>query len=234
MDDVFVYNDGLRFLDKSINLNERNNYKKWWDEQLYQYGVEVDYYVNSYSLSSHDYLYGEEPTQKFKDPKKVILALTLQENAIVLQKFGLVADDEITAMISIESYEKSFGVGKEPEADDVFDLVEFGNDRPEPRGGKKFVITERIDQEVSQINPIQGHYVWLIRAKRFDYSFEPGISPEPGLELPNDDIFSGRLPDGDNPVSTDKSYDDFNDKASKDVFDYGLYGDNDDVYGDYV
>lgn len=234
MDDVFVYNDGLRFLDKSVNQCERDNYQKWWNEQLYQYGIEVDYYSTSYSLSSHDHLYGEEPTQRFKDPKKVILAITLQENAIVLQKFGLVADDEITAMISIESYEKSFGVGKEPEADDVFDLSEFGNDRPNPRAGKKFVITERIDQEVSQINPIMGHYVWLIRAKRFDYSFEPGIEPEPGLELPNDDIFSGRLPGGENDTSPDKSYTDNNDTSGKSVFDYGLYGDNDDVYGDYM
>ena len=233
MNDVFVYNDGLRFLDKDLNLNERTNYKGWWTEQVNHYGVEVDYYTNNYSVTGHDPLYGEQPTQTFADPKKIILALTLQENALVLQKFGLVADDELTAIIPIDSYENVFGVGIEPKSDDVFDLTEFGSDRPASRGGKKFVITERLDQEVSQINPLMGHYVWLIKAKRFDYSYEPGIDKEPGLNEVYDDDFAGRLADGTNPKTDDKSYSDNIDDAAKDVFDYSLYGDNDDVYGDY-
>jgi hypothetical protein len=233
MNDVFVYNNGLRFLDKDVNLNERNNYRDWWIEQISQYGIEVDYYSTNYSLSGHDALYGEEPTQKFSDPKKVILALTLQENAIVLQKFGLVADDEVTGFIPIKSYEDVFGVGTEPKSDDVFDLTEFGSDRPSPRGGKKFVITERLEQEVSQINPLMGHYVWLIRAKRFDYSFEPGIDKEPGMDEVYDDTFAGRLAGGENTKTDDKSYTDSIDEDSAGVFDYSLYGNNDDVYGDY-
>ena len=39
----------------------------------------------------------------------------------------------------------------------------------------KYEITEKIDQDIAQINNLQGHYVFLIKAKRLDYSFEPGI-----------------------------------------------------------
>ena len=78
-----------------------------------------------------------------------------------------------------------------------------------------------------------GHYVWLIRAKRFDYSYEPGIDKESGMNEVYDDSFSGRLDGGENPKTDDKSYSDIIDEDSKSVFDYSLYGDNDDVYGDY-
>ena len=104
IDDIFKQNSGFRFLDKQVNSNERNNYKNWWLEQLYQYGTIVDYYVNSTGLDTMDPLYGEEPTQQFKTPKKLIFAISLNENAVVLQKFGLVSDDELTGFIAIESY----------------------------------------------------------------------------------------------------------------------------------
>jgi hypothetical protein len=231
--DVFKFNDGLRFLNKDANQNERDNYTQWWTEQIELYGTQVDYYTNNYALSSHDFLYGEEPTQKYSDPKKVIFALTLNENAVVLGKFGLIADDEITAFISISSYGATFGPDSEPKSGDVFDLEEFGKDRPNSRGGKKFEITERLDQDVNAVNPILGHYVWLIKAKRFDFSYEPGISGEPASNQVYDDSFAGRISGGENPVTEDKAYNDAVDNASKDVFDYSLYGNNDDVYGDY-
>ena len=97
-------------------------------------------------------------------------------------------------------------------ASDVFDLSEFGEDRPGGRGGKHFEITERIDQDVQQINPLIGHYVWLIKAKRHDYSFEP--------EIPRENV-STQVEDN---VRQD----------SLNIFNYPDYGDNDDVYGGYV
>ena len=101
-------------------------------------------------------------------------------------------------------------------------------------GGKKFEITERLDQDVNMINPILGHYVWLIKAKRFDFSFEPGINAEPRSDQVYDDTFSGRLPGGSNPATDDKVYDDNAEDSARSVFDYSEYGDNDDVYGDYM
>jgi hypothetical protein len=236
LEDIFKFNNGLRFLDKSINCNERNNYKGWWLEQLYQYGTVINYYVNGTTLDNMDPLYGENPSQQFLDPLKMIFAITLNENAVVLQKFGLVADDEMTGFIPIESYklamEKAGASSTEPRAGDVIELTEFGTSRPGGRGAKKFEITERLDQDVSQMNPLLGHYVWLIKAKRFDYSYELGIDKEPGLDQVTDDTYHGGL-SGD--VETEDSTLYFNDvdREGRNIFDYSVYGDYDDIYGGY-
>lgn len=205
-------NKPVRFLNKSLNSNERDNYDGWWKEQIQMYGTETTYFVNSQTLDTQDSIYGEEPTSAFQSGKKLILVLNLSENAIVMQKFGLVADDEVTAFIHIKNYYEIFGQGYEPKAGDVFDLSEFGDDRPGGRSGKHFEITERIDQDVEQINPLIGHYVWLVKAKRHDYSFEPGITPEAESTQVEDNINAESL----------------------NIFDYNKYGGSDDVYGGYV
>ena len=235
---IFQHNNGLRFLDKQANCNERDNYKGWWLEQIYQYGTVVDYYDNNTSLDTMDPLYGEEPTQSFSDPKKMIFALTLNENAVVLQKFGLVADDELTGFIPIESYTLAMSSAEdpypEPKAGDVIELSEFGSTRPGGRGAKKFEITDRLDQDVQQLNPLLGHYVWLIKGKRFDYSYEQGIEAEPALEQPTDDTYHGGLSaDEDVPIEDDSLYFNDVDRTSRNIFDYSVYGDYDDIYGGY-
>tara|TARA_B100001123_G_C15331728_1_gene1031440 strand:+ start:898 stop:1542 length:645 start_codon:yes stop_codon:yes gene_type:complete len=213
MTSPFVYNDGLRFLDKSLNENERGNYDLWWKEQLHLYGTEVEYFTSTHTLSGHDAVYGEQPTAEFKCAKKIVVTLNLNENAVAMKQFGLIADDEITGFIHIKTYYEVFGEGTEPKSGDIFNLLEFGNDRPGNRAGKHFEITERLDQDVNQINPILGHYIWLIKAKRHDYSFEPGMPPEVGSDQVDDDPLI--------------------DELSKEVFDYDAFGVNDDVYGDY-
>ena len=210
---IFKNNRGLRFLDKSINDNERGNYNMWWKEQLHLYGTQVNFFSSTLSLSGMDQVYGEQPAAEFAKPKKLIMALNLNENAVAMKQFGLVADDEITAFIHIETFYEQMGEGQEPKSGDVFDLVELGTDRPGGRGGKHFEITERMDQDVNQINPLLGHYVWLLKAKRHDFSFEPGLQPEKVSDQVDDDPLIDQL--------------------SKDTFDYTNYNVNDDVYGDY-
>lgn len=234
LEDIFKFNNGLRFLDKQANCNERENYKGWWLEQLYQYGTIVDYYINGTSLESQDALYGEDPSQQFLSPQKLIFALTLNENSVVLQKFGLISDDELTGFIPVESYklamEKAGINSNEPKSGDVLELVEFGSTRPGGRGAKKFEITERLDQDVELMNPLLGHYVWLIKAKRYDYSYELGIDKEPGLNQPTDDTYHGIL-SGD--TEDDNLYFNDVDKEGRNIFDYSVYGDYDDIYGGY-
>lgn len=236
IDDIFKFNDGLRFLDKDTNCNERDNYKGWWIEQIYQYGTVVDYYTNNTTLETVDPLYGEEPTQVFSPPKKLIFAITLNENSVVMQKFGLIADDELTGFIPIESYTRSMSSDEnplpEPKSGDIIELTEFGSSRPGRRGAKKFEITERLDQDVEQLNPLLGHYVWLIKAKRYDYSYEQGIDAEVGLEQPTDDTYHGGL-SGDVALEDDQYYFEDVDRASRNIFDYSVYGDYDDIYGGY-
>jgi hypothetical protein len=236
LEDIFKFNNGLRFLDKDASCNERDNYKGWWLEQLYQYGTVINYYANGTTLENMDPLYGENPAQQFLEPLKMIFAITLNENAVVLQKFGLVADDEMTGFIPIESYqlamEKAGINSTEPKSGDVLELSEFGSSRPGGRGAKKFEITERLDQDVSQMNPLLGHYVWLIKAKRYDYSYELGIEKEPALDQVTDDTYHGGL-SGD--VETEESALYFNDvdREGRNIFDYSVYGDYDDIYGGY-
>lgn len=237
LDDIFKHsNSGFRFLNKEVNCNEINNYKGWWLEQIYQYGTVVDYYVNGTNVENVDPLYGEAPTQRFLDPHKLIFALTLNENSVVLQKFGLMADDELTGFIPIESYSLAMSSADnpnpEPKAGDVIELTEFGSTRPGGRGAKKFEITERLDQDVEQLNPLLGHYVWLIKGKRFDYSYELGIDKEPGLQQPTDDTYHGGL-SGDEQLEDDTLYFNDVDREGRNIFDYSVYGDYDDIYGGY-
>ena len=79
-----------------------------------------------------------------------------------------------------------------------------------------------------------GHYVWLLTAKRHDFSYEPGLSAEKGSNQPSDTSYVGRLSGGDNTASPQSNYLNDVDAASKKIFDYDKYSDSaDDVYGDY-
>ena len=91
------------------------------------------------------------------------------------------------------------------------------------------------------MNQLGGHYVFLIKAKRLDYSFEPNIpfnnltSGISGNSQIYEESFDGRLNDGDNEQSQLKKdgYDEYDvDVVSKnDVFD--MSKNDTDVYGDY-
>ena len=225
----------FRLTDKSINENERDNFYTYFKEQIDIYGQSVDYYVHSYSLSAHDPVYGEQPTAVFNGPTAFVMFIEMSEDSVMLSQFGLQGEDTVTAYIPISAWYTKFGDQEEPKAGDVFKLSEYGNTRPGARDGKSFEITQRLDQEVSQINPLMGHYVWLVQAKRLDYSFEPGLTAEGGSDQVYDGSFSGRLSGYATP-QTDTKVDVTNDvdTASKDVFDYDSFNDDDDVYGDYL
>ena len=240
-----------RFTDKSIQESERFLFSNWWREEINQFGVKVKYFVNTFNPLSANNLYGEEPTKVFADPREIIIAATLNENAITLSQFGFESDDDITAYIHISSFYDEFYTLSavwetqynivEPKAGDIFQLSEYGDDRPNNRQAKYFEITEKLDEDVAQINNLAGHYVFLIKAKRLDYSFEPNIpfnnltSGISGNSQIYEDTFAGRLSGGVNEQSETKKedYDLYNvDNVSKeDVFDMSI---NDtDVYGDY-
>ena len=223
----------VRYLNKYINPHERMNFDSWWKEQINHYGVEVNYYTNNHSLSGQDFIYGEQPTQVFSDPVKIIVVMNLNENALSLSRFGVMADDEVTALISFSSFQEQLGVGEEPKAGDIFELEEYGRSRPGGRTGKIFEITQRVDQDVTQINQLQGHYVWLMTAKRFDYSYEPNAPQEQPVGSITDDVFEGLIDiETDEPIIV-KSYTGDADEVAKPVYDYRVFLDQDHVYGNY-
>lgn len=97
----------------------------------------------------------------------------------------------------------------QPKAGDVFVMSEYGQGRPGGRSGIQFEVTEILDQDITQINQLGGHYVWMLKAKRFDYSFEPGLSAEAKSDQVFDNAFSGQLSGGNDdtvlPIPVDAS-----------------------------
>ena len=222
----YVDNDCVRFTDKQNNQNERLLFSNYWREQLNLFGQQVLYYVNTFNTLSADMLYGEQPTQQFAPPLPLIIAVNLNENALMLSKYGLLSEDEVTAFVHISGFYATFGYPREPKSGDVFQLSEYGNDRPNGRDGRFYEITERLDQDIAQINPLAGHYVWLIKAKRFEWSFEPGLSGSAVNQQVYDDTLSSTASGATKPYSYSA------DIASKQIFDYAQtdYGS---VYGGY-
>ena len=122
----------------------------------------------------------------------------------------------------------------EPKSGDLIDFVQLGCDRPGDRCSKIFEVTERMDQDLAGgLNPMLGHYIWRLRAKRYEHSFEPGAPVECENEQVFDNAFNGVT---DTNVPTDevdapKSYPGDIDQQSKEIFDMDV---NDtDIYGSY-
>jgi hypothetical protein len=223
----YVDNGCMRFTDKNNNQGERILQSNYWREQINLYGQQCLYYVNTYSTLSADNLYGEQPTQQFAPPLPFVIALNLNENALMLSKYGLLSEDEVTGFVHISAFYATFN-GTEPKSGDVFQLTEYGNDRPGGRNGKFFEITERLDEDAATINPLGGHYVWLIKAKRFEWSFEPGLSA---------DAVNSQVYDDTRNTAASGAYKPYDYSADVEVkaktFDYTVQG-FDSVYGGYM
>jgi hypothetical protein len=222
----------IRLTDKNKNGAERALVSNYWREQIDMYGQKILYYRNLYNLNNGDNIYGEMPLNQFEAPKEMIMLFTLTENALVLSKFGYQSDDQVTAYLHISSFYASYPPNLEPKAGDVFKLVEYGSDRPGERDGKMYEITERCDEDNSSINPLAGHYVWLLKAKRLEFSWE-NLPQERGNAQVHDDTFYGDLSGSTTtPVQRVSSYPQAADSESKKfVFDMSL---NDTLeYGGY-
>lgn len=227
---TFTDNECVRFTDKVKTDCERQLVSDYWREQLNLYGQKIDYFVNNFSTVSADMLYGEHPTQQYSPPISIVAGINLNENALMLSKYGLVSDDEVTMFIHISAFYASFGgVSAEPKSGDLFKMTEYGNDRPGGRAGNFYEITQRLDQDIAQINPLAGHYVWLIKAKRFEYSFEPGLS---GGETVNAQVYDDTLAAGVSGATKPYAYS--TNTAALSVFNYNATSGFDDVYGGYA
>lgn len=228
---INYYTDTGRFTNKNANANERDNlFKVWWKDQIAQYGTSTTYFVRDFTLSAADKFYGENTVDGFKEGTGLVMALNLTDNSITFSKFGLTSDDEVEAFIDISTFQSTLsslylsGETIEPKAGDVFQLTELGSDRPGGRDGKYFEITERVDESINSINQLQGHYLYKIKARRFDFSYTDNDVEEAASEQITDDSLSGK--------TTDSLQEYFND-LDTDQASYFDYGDNDDVYGDY-
>jgi hypothetical protein len=229
-------NPCFRFLDKDNNECEREMVSNVMREQINLYGTKVNYFVHTYNPSySADNFYGEQPLAEYGIPISFSAYIDLNENSLLLSKYGFQSEDEITMYIHISSFYEAYhkpslsayfhGYAIEPKSGDVFKLTEYGSDRPGERDGKMFEVTERLDQDINKINPLLGHYVWLLKAKRYETSFEPGLTAEKG----NTQVFDS--PANPDIKGAEKNYPFDINSASKAVFDgknnTGIYGDYD-------
>lgn len=239
-----IYDPCASFGDPSVFQAERAIFSQNFKELITKYGVDVNYYVNGFNLSAMNLLYGEHPTQEYSGPMEIKAYIELEEG-VSLAQFGMTADDELTAYVHIEDFNGLSALSAvawdqnsqryEPKADDLLELTALGCDRPGNRGPKIFIITEALDQSIQDgINPIMGHYIWKLTAKRYETSFETNAPMEEGNDQVYDNLESGKLSSAMYPALTSdaKIYDQNIDEVSRtDV--YNQDNANNDIYGDY-
>lgn len=227
------YTSQSSFLDKSKNENERALYDDWWAEQISLYGMKVDYYTHGYRLSAHDFLYGEDPTSQFGTPTELTVLADVSNDSMILSKFGITSTADITVFIHIRVFKEVFGADAEPKSGDLIWLKEYGSDRPGGREGQVYEITERDDEAINATNQLMGHYVWLVKGTRFDFSFESGAKKEAKNDQVYDNSASGLVAGSLQPTSPPKLYTDDATTKGNTIFNYGNEGVQTDVYGDY-
>ena len=137
-----------RATDKSINENERNNYYYYFKEQIDIYGVQTDYFVLNYQLSAHDGLYGEQPNATYLASKSVVMYVELSEQSVLLNQFGILGDDDVTAIDDSvidednqihATVEVSTEVETTNESQDVLESIE------EPTAAEKSVLSTEVE-----------------------------------------------------------------------------------------
>jgi hypothetical protein len=111
---------------------------------------------------------------------------------------GLLITDELGNRLTNDTISSNFYINNgqriEPKSDDLMEITALGCDRPGNRGSKIFKITEVLDQSVSGgINPMLGHYVWKITAKRYEYDSSTNAPEELGNNQVYDNSISGKL-----------------------------------------
>ena len=176
-------------------------------------GIPVEYFINTFNVEEDsDLLYGEHPTAPFYGPIPLMMYIELEDPAITLNTFGYDIDDMLTANVHIQTfYDTMKGIDNgivpghveifnriqydkphlnnnqaiEPKAGDLIRVSMMGCTRPGRRGAPIFEITMATDQSINKINPLMGSYIWQLQAKRYDYSFEPGM-PFPDYRAPQE------------------------------------------------
>lgn len=217
-----------RFVTAIVELSENAN-------TLTKFGFQADDSVTLYIHIStfHDRFYdiGTE-------------YLSTERSNVEPEEYDLTGGEQITAenedRMRTETpnvYETQFNQ-VQPKSGDVFILYEYGKGRPGERSGKQFEVSEILDQDISETNPLGGHYVWTIKAKRFEYSFQPGLSSEKGNSQMYDSSANGILSGGVQDPTKGRKYDElYPQKAINDVSISRVFNmpanTNTDVYGRY-
>lgn len=211
--------ESVRFLNKKINANERNNFSRWWKEQINMYGMEVVYYSDLTSLTKINPLYGEETSAGFTSGNLLTALFLLNADALTLSRFGLSIDSDLNGVLHPETFTLVFGPSAEPKAGDIIKLSEYGSDRINfpKRGDTVYQLTEVIDE--FKTNALGGHYVWFFQAKRYDFSHETTTVSPSGIGAG-----VGNTPINDNDIINQISLQNFDYNQENNCTNSGVYG----------
>lgn len=126
----------------------------------------------------------------------------------------------------------------EPKSQDKIILYPFGCDRPNGRSAKIFEVTEALDEDVNELNPAMGHYVWRLKAVRSEHNFTTNEPRESYNQQIADNSFFGKLsstmfPELTSVLDDNKIYTQNADDTVLDQVFPRTTGNNDSVYGSY-
>jgi hypothetical protein len=215
--------------DDTVSL-VKENYRGMAENYAQNYGMTISYWSTGYNTEDDNSLYGENPTAKYRGPRKLKAVIDFQSYTTFLTKFGIMSDLDIVIYIPIHAFRSVWG-SVIPIAGDLFQIDDAACDRPLNQSPLVFEITEKHDT----INPADfmgGHYVWKITAKRYDNSYEPNAPQEKFLGGPVDTDSYGKIETSIENETTDivdgVAANDV-DEAARENFD----NPNDSVYGKY-
>jgi len=144
--------------------------------------------LSRWGMESDDELTAYISIQTFTDT--FIQYMTTEQGLIVTDAYG----NSLTVDTIALNFFRDNGQRIEPKSDDLMEITALGCDRPGDRGSKIFRITEVLDQSVSSgINPMMGHYIWKITAKRYESDGSTNAPSEEGNDQVYDNTFSGKL-----------------------------------------
>ena len=214
--------------DDTVSL-VKENFRGMAENYAQNYGMTISYWSTGYDTENDNGLYGENPTAKYRGPRKLKAVIDLQSYTSFLTKFGIMSDLDIVIYIPIRAFKNVWG-SVVPLAGDLFQIDDASCDRPLGQSPLVFEVTENHDS----INPADfmgGHYIWKITAKRSDNSYEPGAPQEKFLGGPVDTDSYGKIESSidSEPTIIDNHAANDVDAEAKENFD----NPNDSVYGKY-
>jgi len=96
------------FVDPDQLEGEQWVYDLAYKDLINNFGLTINYYVNSFNLSAADTLYGEHTLQEFYGPVEIVSYLELNEANLALAKFGFDPQDDLTAYFHITTFINTF------------------------------------------------------------------------------------------------------------------------------
>jgi len=233
------------FADPSNFKAETVIFDSGFNELIHNFGVEIGYQVNNFDMEEMNSIYGENSLMYWSEPVMIKSYLDLQEESPMYALAGFDSGDTITAFIHIKTFTSllsglsafsALDMPIEPKAQDKMTIYPLGCDRTSGRGAKVFEVTEVLDQDVSELNPVMGHYIWRIKGVRSEHNANTNNPRENVNEQIADNSYFGKLSSALFPSLTgeDKKYTDNSDDYVKEqVFPPSTSGNDGSNYGNY-